>query len=163
MLPVSPYWILGHDGSLWISFHFRCCCYCLQFRGVFWPIIGMTLTLIKTCPILSCLVPFVRKRWVQSGISSGACLGNLVLSSLSLRHHHLNWPDPTIIFMPSVGGKKKNKQRTDNIPIWHLREARPKDASDQPRVFNTKLELKPGQALSCILNTRECDLLTHAD
>lgn len=100
MLPVSPYWILGHDGSLWIFFHFRCWSYCLKFHRIVWPIIGMTLALIKTCPVLSCLVPFVRQTWVQSGISSGACLGNLVLSSLSLCHRHLSWPDPTIIFLP---------------------------------------------------------------
>lgn len=168
MLPVSPYWIVGQDESLRIFFHFRYCCYCLQFYGVVWPIIGLTLALSKSALHSFALSPLSEKGESNLGLAVEHVLETW---SYLLCHYVIDiladqtqqsYSCPNVC--PSIGGKKKTKQGTDNVPIWHLREERPKDASDQPRAFiNTKLELKPGQPLSCILKTRECDLLTHAD
>lgn len=67
--PSFPILNLRHDGSLWTSFHYRYCCHAYNFAELL-TVSGMTLALIKTCPIVS-ILSFLSSK-VDAGISSEA-------------------------------------------------------------------------------------------
>lgn len=128
----------------------------------FWNDLGIDQNLL--CTRLPCLlyqkqlVPIWDQQW------SNVC-GNLVFSSSSLCYHRRSWPEPIIIFMskclpsPEEGRKETRKEQ---IPFPLDTWGRLKDASDQPSAaINTKPELKPDHPLPCIMNPRECGLLTQ--
>lgn len=82
-----------------------------------------------------------------------------IIASLPTKLIRPNHHSHTKMPAPSIGGKKTNKQQITFLS--HLREARPKDASDQS-IISTKLELKPSQSLSLIFSTTEGECLTNS-
>ena len=51
------------------------------------------------------------------GLAAAHVCGNLVLSSLSLCHHHLSWPDPIIMFMAKCLFIDRRQEKTNKGQI----------------------------------------------